>query len=176
MILSDSEIRRRLEEGSLSVDPLNLDVQIQPASIDLRLGDEFLSPCGAVIDLNEKVHYVKSLSEFYLLKSKDFVLATTLERVRMSSDLTAFVEGRSSIGRLGLFVQNAGWVDPGFEGSITLELFNASNNPIILKRGIRIAQLVFASLEGECLRPYCGKYQHQTGTTESRLFMDKEFE
>ena len=76
-----------------------------------------------------------------------FVLGTTLEWIKLPNNITAFVEGRSSIGRLGLFIQNAGWVDPGFEGNITLELYNANQVPIELSSGRRICQLVFAELD-----------------------------
>ena len=86
--------------------------------------------------------------------------------------MTAFVEGRSSIGRLGLFIQNAGWVDPGFEGEITLELFNANKCAIELQSGRRVGQLVFAQLDVHTLNPYQGKYQGQRGATGSRIFLD----
>ena len=103
-----------------------------------------------------------------------FVLATTMEYFRLGDDLTAFVEGRSSIGRLGLFIQNAGWVDPGFEGEITLELYNASRCAIELEAGRRVGQLVFAQLDRHAETPYRGKYQGQRGATGSRIYMDKE--
>ena len=92
----------------------------------------------------------------------------------MPDDLTAFVEGRSSLGRMGLFIQNAGWVDPGFRGEITLELYNANRCAIELKAGRRVGQLVFAKMDGPAQNPYRGKYQGQTGATGSRVFMDKE--
>lgn len=77
-------------------------------------------------------------------------------------------------GRMGLFIQNAGWVDPGFEGQITFELFNASDTPILLTAGTRIAQLVFAEMTEACDKPYNGKYQGQIGATESRIHQDKD--
>ena len=92
----------------------------------------------------------------------------------LPNNLTAFVEGRSSIGRLGLFTQNAGWVDPGFEGEITLELFNANRSAIELRSGRRVGQLVFAQMDQEAQNPYRGKYQGQRGATGSRIYMDKE--
>ncbi len=88
--------------------------------------------------------------------------------------MTAFVEGRSSIGRLGLFIQNASLVPPGFEGEITLELFNASRCAIELQTGQRIGQLVFARLDNNAQNPYRGKYQGQRGATGSRVFLDQE--
>ncbi len=83
-------------------------------------------------------------------------------------------EGRSSIGCLGLFIQNAGWVDPGFKGEITLELFNANKCAIELKSGRRVGQLVFAELDRDAQNPYRGKYQGQRGATGSRIFLDAE--
>jgi len=88
--------------------------------------------------------------------------------------MTAFVEGRSSLGRMGLFIQNAGWVDPGFEGEITLELFNANRCAIELTSGRRVGQLVFAQLDQPALKPYSGKYQGQRGATGSRVFLDSD--
>lgn len=84
------------------------------------------------------------------------------------------MEGRSSLGRMGLFIQNAGWVDPGFEGEITLELFNANRCAIELRSGRRVGQLVFARMDAPAQFPYCGKYQGQRGATGSHIFMDQE--
>ena len=100
--------------------------------------------------------------------------AKKLEFVALPDDLTAFVEGRSSLGRMGLFIQNAGWVDPGFQGEITLELYNANRFAIELKAGRRIGQLVFAKMDRAARNPYRGKYQGQTGATGSRVFLDRE--
>src|SRR5690606_32197493 len=87
-------------------------------------------------------------------------------------NLTAFVEGRSSVGRIGLFIQNAGWVDPGFEGRITLELYNAGSLPIKLQAGKRICQLVFCLMDQKAANPYRGKYQGQSITVGSRRHRD----
>ena len=103
-----------------------------------------------------------------------FVLATTMEYIKLPNDLTAFVEGRSSLGRMGLFIQNAGWVDPGFSGEITLELFNANRCAIELRTGRRVGQLVFAQMDQEALHPYRGKYQEQRGATGSKVYLDVE--
>ncbi len=126
MILSDQTIRQMLSEHSLVISPLTPE-QIQPASVDVRLGNTF-----------------------------------------------SVVEGRSSLGRLGLFIQNAGWVDPGFHGEITLELFNANRCAIKLQAGRRIGQLVFARMDRAAQNPYRGKYQGQRGATGSRVFLDEE--
>lgn len=174
MILSDGEIREYLEMGKLVIDPLD-EIQIQPASVDIRLGDTFCivdDSSNGVINLNDEVKYTTIRRDKYLLLPGQFVLATTKEYVSFPNDLTAFVEGRSSLGRLGLFIQNAGWVDPGFEGEITLELFNASRYAIELHAGHRVGQLVFAKMERDALNPYSGKYQKQRGATGSRVYMD----
>ncbi|MBQ8122950.1 MAG: dCTP deaminase [Ruminococcus sp.] len=174
MILSDKTIMRMLDENSLVIKPLNKE-QIQPASVDIRLGNTFSivedSPSG-IITLNSQISYKTIKSDSYLLLPGQFVLATTMEYFELPDDLTAFVEGRSSLGRMGLFIQNAGWVDPGFKGEITLELFNANRCAIELKTGRRVGQLVFAKMDGHALSPYNGKYQGQTGATGSRVFMD----
>lgn len=174
MILSDGELREYLETKKLVVEPLE-EIQIQPASIDIRLGDTFCvidDSANSVIRLDDEINYKTIQQDRYILLPGQFVLATTMENVALPNDLTAFVEGRSSLGRLGLFIQNAGWVDPGFEGEITLELFNASRLAIELQAGCRVGQLVFAKMERDAVNPYRGKYQKQRGATGSRVFMD----
>lgn len=174
MVLSDKTIMRMLREGTLSVSPLE-EGQIQPASVDIRLGNMFSIiedlPRG-VIDLENEIQYRTMETDTYVLLPGQFVLATTMEYIELPDNLTAFVEGRSSLGRMGLFIQNAGWVDPGFKGEITLELFNANRCAIELKAGRRVGQLVFAEMDGSALHPYQGKYQGQTGATGSRAFLD----
>lgn len=131
------------------------------------------SPSG-VITLDEETTYKPLRSDTYVLLPGQFILATTMEYFILPNDLTAFVEGRSSLGRMGLFIQNAGWVDPGFQGEITLELFNANRCAIKLQTGRRVGQLVFAQMDSEALRPYQGKYQGQRGATGSRVYLDQE--
>jgi dCTP deaminase len=176
MILSDSTLKSMIKSGQLMVDPLG-DDSIQPASIDCRLGRHFLwveDQKVSVVDLKSEIAYREFTGDSITIPPQSFVLATTMEVVRLPDDLTAFVEGRSSIGRIGLFIQNAGWVDPGFEGQITLELFNANSLPIRLDAGRRICQLVFCRMDQKALTPYRGKYQGQRGTTGSRVFKDAE--
>ncbi len=176
MILSDKTILKIMDEGTLKISPLE-EGQVQPASVDIRLGNTFSivedSPSG-IITLGNEIKYKTITTDTYILLPNQFVLATTMEYFDLPNDLTAFVEGRSSLGRMGLFIQNAGWVDPGFKGEITLELYNANRCAIELKAGRRVGQLVFAKMDGEALNPYNGKYQGQTGATGSRAFMDKE--
>lgn len=174
MILSDRTIIKMLEQGTLTISPIE-PTQIQPASVDIRLGNTFSivedTPSG-MITLGEEIKYKTIETDTYVLLPGQFVLATTMEYISLPDNLTAFVEGRSSLGRMGLFIQNAGWVDPGFEGEITLELFNANRCAIELKAGRRMGQLVFAEMDKPALNPYNGKYQGQKGATGSRVFMD----
>lgn len=174
MILSDKTIMKMLKEGTLEISPLT-DEQIQPASVDVRLGNTFSivedSSMG-ITTMENKISYKIIETDTYILLPGQFVLATTMEYFSLPNNLTAFVEGRSSLGRMGLFIQNAGWVDPGFKGEITLELFNANRCAIELKAGRRVGQLVFAQMDDDALHPYNGKYQGQKGATGSRIFMD----
>lgn len=178
MILSDRTIKRMIGSGELIIEPLEKG-QIQPASVDIRLGNTFGivedSPTG-VITLDEEIQYKTIESDKYIILPGQFVLATTIEYFELPNNLTAFVEGRSSLGRMGLFIQNAGWVDPGFKGEITLELFNANRCAIELEAGRRVGQLVFAKLDDFALNPYDGKYQGQRGATGSRVYLDYEIE
>ncbi len=175
MILSDRTITTLLNDKTLSISPLETN-QIQPASVDIRLGNTFSivedSPSG-ILTLDREITYKTICADTYLLLPGQFVLATTMEYFRLPQNLTAFVEGRSSLGRLGLFIQNAGWVDPGFEGEITLELYNANRCAIQLSSGRRVGQLVFAQMDAPAQNPYHGKYQGQRGATGSRVFLDR---
>lgn len=176
MILSDKTLLKMLTEKSLIIEPLEPE-QIQPASVDIRLGNTFSiveDSSTGIINLDNEIKYKTITSDTYILLPNQFVLATTMEYFVLPNDLTAFVEGRSSLGRMGLFIQNAGWVDPGFKGEITLELYNANRCAIELKAGRRVGQLVFAKMDDTALNPYNGKYQGQRGATGSKVFLDKE--
>jgi len=191
MILSDADILRRLEEGDLVVEPLDdPDIQIQPASVDLRLGREFLEfqhaniPCIHPNSENEVDEYVEETvveeGDEFILHPGDFVLGTTHERVAIPDDLIAHVEGRSSLGRLAIVVHaTAGLADPGFQGHITLELSNLGTAPVALTPGMRISQLTFTELTSPAERPYGeergSKYQGQSGPQASRIEGDREF-
>ena len=191
MILSDGDIRRRLEAGDLVVDPLDdPELQIQPASVDLRLGREFLEfqrtniPCIHPNSEQEVDDYVSETvvdpGEEFILHPGDFVLGTTKERVAIPDDLLAHVEGRSSLGRLAIVVHaTAGLCDPGYEGQITLELSNLGTAPVALSPGMRVSQLTFTELKNPAERPYGAergsKYQGQRGPQASKIQSDEEF-
>ena len=175
MILSDKTIIALMKEGSLVIEPLEPQ-QIQPASIDIRLGNTFSiveDSAAGIITFDKPISYKEIQTEKYLLLPGQFVLATTMEYIKLPDNLTAFVEGRSSLGRMGLFIQNAGWVDPGFSGEITLELYNANKCAIELQAGRRIGQLVFAKMDQAAMKPYAGKYQGQRGATGSKIYLDE---
>ncbi|VVB82216.1 dCTP deaminase, dUMP-forming [uncultured archaeon] len=183
MFLSDRDIRDEIEKGNIKIEKgevanIHPASNIQPASIDLRLGDNFLMldyhKGKGIIRFDEEPDYEKKTGTI-ILPSLEFVLGTTLEYISISPNLVANVQGRSSIGRRGLFVQNAGWIDPGFEGNITLELFNGNRLPIELKPGIRICQLIFGYTKTPSENPYHGKYLGQRGTTGSRSYQDREY-
>ncbi len=165
-----------METGNLVISPME-DYQLQPASVDVRLGNTFSivedTPAG-IVNMDDSISYKAIVTDTYILMPGQFVLATTMEYFKLPDGLTAFVEGRSSLGRMGLFIQNAGWVDPGFEGEITLELFNANRCAIELRAGRRVGQMVFARMDKPASRPYRGKYQGQRGATGSRVFLDHE--
>ncbi len=191
MILSDADILDRLEAGDLVVEPLDDPaLQIQPASVDLRLGREFLEfqrtniPCIHPDSEREVEEYVTETivgdDEEFILHPGDFVLGTTEERVEIPDDLIAHVEGRSSLGRLAVVVHaTAGLADPGFRGRITLELSNLGTAPVSLTPGMRISQLTFTELTTSADRPYGAergsKYQDQAGPQASKIQGDSEF-
>jgi dCTP deaminase len=191
MILSDADILRRLEDGDLVVEPLDdPDIQIQPASVDLRLGREFLEfrrtniPYIHPNDEREVDDYVSETfveeGEEFVLHPGDFVLGTTKERVEIPPDLIAHVEGRSSLGRLAIVVHStAGLCDPGYRGQITLELSNLGTAPVSLTPGMRVSQLTFTELTSPAERPYGSdrgsKYQDQDGPQASLIGGDREF-
>ncbi len=165
-----------VEKRELVIEPIQPN-SIQPASIDCHLGRHFLIVEDRqmhIIDMESQILYREHEGDEIIIPPHSFLLATTEEYVELPNNLTAFVEGRSSVGRIGLFIQNAGWVDPGFKGQITLELYNANSLPIRLKAGRRICQLVFCQMDQAALNPYKGKYQGQRRATGSRVYQDAE--
>ena len=186
MILSDRELRERLERGDFVVDPIqSLEVQLQPASIDLRLDRRFLvfrasrvaciEPTDMPADLTEEISVGDD--EGFILHPGVFVLGTTVERVRIPTDLVGRVEGRSSLGRLAVVVHaTAGFIDPGFEGQITLELTNLGRCAVRLHPGMRICQIVLHQMTSAAERPSGpargSKYHGQSGPVASRIGVD----
>ena len=191
MILSDGDILRRLEQGDLVVEPLaDVDLQVQPASVDLRLGRTFLEfqhaniPCIHPTSEREVDEYVEETvveeGDEFILHPGDFVLGTTRECVEIPDDLLAHVQGRSSMGRLAIVIHaTAGIVDPGYRGQITLELSNLGTAPVALTPGMRISQVIFTELKNRAERPYGeergSKYQDQGGPQASKIQGDREF-
>ncbi len=187
MILSDREIKSYIKDGKLIIDPIDdPKSQIQPSSIDLRLGNTFLHfkvEGRAFIDpTKDSLQDLMGAIEVedgkpFFLRPGEFVLGTTIETIKLPEDLVARVDGRSSLGRLGVIVHaTAGYVDPGFCGQITLELSNINHVPIALYPGMRICQISFYTLTSPAETPYYkkegSKYQNQKGPTASKLDID----
>jgi dCTP deaminase len=178
-VLSDGTIRRLVEEGRLVIDPWNPEL-VQPASVDLTLGDSFRvfhNHRTAAIDLRDPpTNHTEEITgeEMFVIHPGEFVLGVTREYVELPDDIVARIEGKSSLGRLGLIVHaTAGFVDPGFKGTLTLEITNLTRVPIKLYPGLLIAQLSFMTLDAPAERPYGSEelgshYQGQLAATESR--------
>lgn len=176
MILSDGDIMERVEDDNLSIDPY-VKQNVEPASVDLRLSDSFKKPVatGQIIDTrgNTLQEYREFHADSIVLEPEESILAETMERIELPDDLCADVVGRSSLGRLFVSVhETAGFGDPGFDGTITLEMTNSNPDPIRLHRGDRICQIIFKRLKNPARRPYGhegSQYQGQDGATESGM-------
>jgi dCTP deaminase len=180
-VLSDGTITRLVEEGRIRIDPWD-PALVQPASVDLRLGDSFRvfhNHLAPAIDLrrppeNLTEEVVVPAGDTFVIHPGEFCLGRTLEWVELPDDIVARIEGKSSLGRLGLIVHaTAGFCDPGWKGTLTLELNNLTRVPIILHPGLEIAQLSFMMLDRPALRPYGSPdlgshYQGQRAATASR--------
>lgn len=176
LILSDQDIRREIEEGELVIEPFNPS-NVEPASLDLRIGNHFKrldTSMETCISMDKEMQYEEIVADEVVIPPKEFRLATTVEYIELPPSIGGNVQGRSSIGRLGLFTENAGWVDPGYSGEITLELFNANSLPIKVKAGKRVCQMVFEYMDSPCEEPYSGKYVGQSGATGSRVHRDRD--
>lgn len=171
-------MRRAIESGEIGIHPYGPNL-VQPASLDLRLGEDFqiMDDGGPLDTRNLEPHTSLSpckMGDQFTLFPGDFVLAQTLERVSVPASMCAKVEGKSSLGRLGLILHaTAGFIDPGFEGTITLELSLASHRPLTLYPGMKIGQICFFQLTQPAEKPYGeaigSHYQNQSGPTPSRL-------
>ena len=185
VILSDRTIREQLAAGRIVIDPLDESL-IQPSSIDVRISNlfrVFRNHTAGIIDvkrdqtaLTELIEIPDDGSEAFMLHPGEFVLGSTLERVAVPDDLVGRVEGKSSLGRLGLLIHStAGFIDAGFDGHITLELANVASLPITLYPGMKIGQVSFMMMTTPADNPYGqgasgSKYQGQRGPTPSRYF------
>lgn len=162
-VLSDKDILERWEELFPYTDNLLVCLQnrVQPASVDLQLDNVLKTIDGETFTLDEK--------SMYVLQPGEFILGSTIEYVTIPQYIVARVEGRSSVGRLGVMVHvTAGYIDPGFKGNITLELFNCSDKPFQLSYGDCLCQIVFETLSSPCKQPYDGKYYGDKGVVCSR--------
>jgi dCTP deaminase len=183
MILSDRTIREEIAVGRIVIDPYD-ERCVQPSSIDLHVDSQFRVFANnryPFIDVKQEQPDLTELVETkpdepFILHPGEFVLGSTLERVALPNDLVARLEGKSSLGRLGLLIHStAGYVDPGWDGYLTLELSNVANLPITLYPGMKIGQISFFKLTTEAETPYGAagnKYQGQRGPTPSRFFRD----
>ncbi len=185
MLLSDRDIRAQIEAGRIGLDPLNMEL-IQPSSMDVRLDRffrlfdnhkyPFIDPREQQDDLTRFVEV--AADEPFILHPGEFVLGSTFEFVSLPDDIAARLEGKSSLGRLGLLTHStAGFVDPGFQGHVTLELSNVATLPIKLWPGMKIGQLCFFQLSSASENPYGSakygsRYQGQRGPTASRSYLN----
>lgn len=181
MVLVDWQIRKLIESGKIGITPYD-DSLVQPNSLDIRLGTEFVRYCNFTpIDVRnpdtisegaDRV-WLHSIDDKIEILPREFLLAETKETVSLPDNIVATIEGRSSLARLGISLhQTGGWIDAGFTGTITLELFNANNRPVYLYPDMRIGQLVFHKTR-RCAKPYGDKhdshYQYQKGAVLSRF-------
>ncbi len=190
-ILSDKHIKEYLDAGKIMIDPLDdPDIQIQPSSVDLRIGNEFKGfkiirkPCIDPMDESDIDSYMQSFfieeGEPFIIHPGEFALATTYETVKLPDNLVARVEGRSSMGRLGVTMHvTAGYIDPGFHGKITLEISNIGKMPVALYTGQRVCQIVFETMTSPAEIPYGhptrdSKYMGQKRPESSRIKHDQE--
>jgi dCTP deaminase len=189
MILADSEMKRRIKNWEIEVTTISkYDVlqQIGPASLDFRLGNTFKvfrRSKQTVIDskIGPDSEHISTIiledGDRFVLHPGDFVLGATLEKIKVPYDLVVRCEGRSSIGRLGVIIHStAGFIDPGFEGTVTLEMTNINELPVCLYAGMRIGQFAFEAVQWEVLEPYDtrkgSKYMHQVDPEASRIDSD----
>jgi len=185
VVLSDRTIARLIDEGRIVIDPYD-GTLLQPSSVDVRVDRFFRVFHNArypYIDVKEPQEELTELVEVageqpFILHPGEFVLGSTLERVVLPDDLVARLEGKSSLGRLGLLIHStAGFIDPGFDGHVTLELSNVANLPITIYHGMKIGQISFVQLSEPAEKPYGSgdlgsKYQGQMGPTPSRYWQN----
>src|SRR3990170_261611 len=185
MILSDRDIKQAIKDGRIAIEPFD-ETDVQPSSVDLhcdRYFRVFHNARRPYIDVKEPMEDLTELVEVkkddsFILHPGEFVLGSTLENVKLADDLVARLEGKSSLGRLGLLIHStAGFIDPGWDGHVTLELSNVANLPITIYPAMKIGQLSFMELNEPAERPYGSgglgsKYQGQRGPTPSRYWQN----
>ena len=185
MVLSDRTIREELAKGRIVIEPLG-EMCIQPASVDVHLDRALLvfrNSRRPYIDIREDTSDLTEMVQIederpFILHPGEFVLASTLEHIELPDDLVARLEGKSSLGRIGLLIHStAGYVDPGWKGHLTLELSNVANLPVTLYYGMKIGQVSYIRLSTAAENTYGSpslgsKYQGQTEPTASRIFRD----
>jgi dCTP deaminase len=184
VILSDRSINEAIASGRLEIDPFD-PALVQPASVDVRLDTKILvfrNTKRAFIDVKQPADDLMEMIEFapnepMMLHPHEFVLGSTIERVKLPDDIVGRLEGRSSLGRLGVVIHStAGFIDPCFDGHVTLEISNLANLPVALYPGMRIGQLSFSRMTTAADRPYGpargSKYSGQNLPTASRLYLD----
>lgn len=187
-ILSDIDIKKALDEEKIVIDPIIDEKQIQPSSVDLRIGNKFkgfkiiTKPFIDPFDETDLESYMEEITidekQPFIIHPGEFTLATTYETIKLPSDIVARVEGRSSIGRLGITMHvTAGYIDPGFEGKITLEISNIGKMPVALYPGQRVCQIVFETMTSPSVKPYGhksrdSKYMNQEGPQVSKIKQD----
>jgi dCTP deaminase len=185
VLLSDRDIRSEIKSGRVAVEPFD-EAMIQPSSVDVRLDKFFrvfenhkysvIDPSIEQAELTREV--IAEDDEAFILHPGEFVLASTYEIITLPDDIAGRLEGKSSLGRLGLLTHStAGFIDPGFSGHITLELSNVANLPVKLYPGMKIGQLCLIKLSSPAEHPYgsavyASRYQGQRGPTASRSFMN----
>ena len=183
MILSDRTLREEIAAGRIIIEPLD-DTCIQPSSIDVKVGNlfrVFRNHTAGIIDVKQDLEDLTELVAIgedgvFMLHPGEFVLGSTLERIGVPNNLVARIEGKSSLGRLGLLIHStAGFIDAGFDGHITLELSNVASLPITIYPGMKIGQVSFVRMTTPADKPYGSgargsKYQGQRGPTPSRYF------
>lgn len=183
MILSDRDILNRIKGGDLKIEPF-YSRAVQPSTVDLRLDDKirvFDNWEVEMVDVKKKddpSRVVKVEKSGFVVHPGEFLLGATQEKITLPDNLAAKLEGRSSIGRLGLIIHaTAGYVDPGFSGWLTFEISNISRLPIKIYPGMKIAQLCFFQMSSPVRHLYGSKqtnnkYQGQKGPTSSRVYLD----
>jgi dCTP deaminase len=187
MILPDHEIRRLLKDGRIVIEPIDEDSQLQPAGVDLRLGSEFRifrSTSLPYIDTRKRTEdYTEPVSieddKPFIIHPGEFVLGTVMEYIKLPPDLMGSVDGRSSLGRLGIAIHTtSASINPGWEGQFVLEISNVGRAPVALYPGMRIAKLTLHKLSSPAEKPYGvnhrHKYQKQEGVSQSRIHTETD--